>query len=306
MRKTTNKLQNINTVVNETDQTPIEIALQIDKDGMTTASNLYAFLELNSSNFTKWCKRNIENNSFAVENEDYFRFVIEYERNNPKPRTDYRLTSDFAKKLSMTGNTKRHEQARQYFIACEQGLKIATQKIQNNINEDKLVSAIDNMNTTLSSINTRLSALEEQSNKKKLPEKKYSRWKTNTFNKLNTLLSYVNTHSDETLKLSEIIHLVITETEDIYGIEVNDYVDAYKSEFELDTNPYAMDVINHYKDIRDMFSLTLDSIMEKLGIAEKNINHTKNIFDELALNVKKNTEKEEINKETEHETKETT
>jgi hypothetical protein len=98
---------------------------------------------------------------------------------------------------------------------------------------------------------------------------------------------------------------VITETEDIYDIEVNDYVDAYKSEFELDTNPYAMDVINHYKDIRDMFSLTLDSIMEKLGIVEKNINHTKNIFDELALNVKKNTEKEEINKETKHEKEET-
>lgn len=30
----------------------------------------------------------------------------------------------------MTGNTERHEQARDYFIACEQGLKIATTKLQ--------------------------------------------------------------------------------------------------------------------------------------------------------------------------------
>lgn len=52
----------------------------------------------------------------------------------------------------------------------------------------------------LTSMDNRLSKLEEQSNKKKLPEKKYSRWKTNTFKKLNTLLSYVNENTDENLK----------------------------------------------------------------------------------------------------------
>jgi phage anti-repressor protein len=282
MRKTNLQLSNNQDTTN---QTPIEIVLQIDGDGMTTASNLYAFLELDQKHFSRWCSTNIKNNKFAIENEDYIPFTINGERNNPKPRTDYRLTSDFAKKLSMTGNTKKHEQARQYFIACEQGLKVATQKIQNDKNEDKLVSAIDNMNATLSSINTRLIALEEQSNKKKLSEKKYSRWKTNTFDKLNTLLSYVNSHSDEMLKLSEIIHLVINETEDIYGIEINDFVDAYKSELELDTNPYAIDVINHYKDIRDMFSLTIDSIMEKLHIVNHANSHKPNIFDELAAKI---------------------
>ena len=38
-------------------------------------------------------------------NIDYFPFTVENERNkpkNPKPRTDYKLTSDFAKKLLMT------------------------------------------------------------------------------------------------------------------------------------------------------------------------------------------------------------
>ena len=58
-------------------------------------------------------------------------------------------------------------------------------------------------------MDNRLSNLEEQSNKKKLPEKKYSRWKTKTFNKLNDILSYVNENSDENLKLLEIIYLVI-------------------------------------------------------------------------------------------------
>ena len=157
---------------------------------------------------------------------------------------------------------------------------------QGNTVDEKLIEL-------LTSMDNRLSKLEEQSTKKKLPEKKYSRWKTNTFKKLNTLLSYVNENSNENLKLSEIIHLVIGETEDTYNIELNDYVDAYKSEFDLDTTPYAIDVINHYKDIRDMFTLTLDSIMEKLHIAEdtdcngNGINRTSNIFDELAAKVEK-------------------
>lgn len=150
---------------------------------------------------------------------------------------------------------------------------------------------------TQTDINNRLSKLEEQSSKKKLPEKKYSRWKTNTFKKLNTLLSYVNENSDENLKLSEVIHLVIGETEDTYSIELNDYTDAYKSEFDLDTTPYVIDVINHYKDIRDMFTLTLDSIIEKLHIAEEfdcngnEINRARNIFDELAAKVENDMEK---------------
>lgn len=161
---------------------------------------------------------------------------------------------------------------------------------ENNIT-NSLITALNTISESMTAIcnsqndiNNRLSKLEEQPNKKKLPEKKYSRWKTNTFKKLNTLLSYVNENSDENLKLSEIIHLVIGETEDTYNIELNDYTDAYKSEFDLDTTPYAIDVINHYKDIRDMFTLTLDSIMEKLHIAENsNCNRPGNIFDELAV-----------------------
>ncbi len=271
-------------------QTPIEIALKIDENGMTTASNLYAFLKLHPAHFSNWCRRNIKNNKFAIENEDYISFTVEGERHNPKPKTDYKLSSDFAKKLSMTGNTERHEQARQYFVACEQGLKVAAQKLQsvtNNSTDKKLIEL-------LTSMDNRLSKLEEQSSKNKLPEKKYSRWKTNTFNKLKTLLSYVNKNSDEKLSLRNIMHLVIEETEDTYDIEINEYTDLYRCEFSIDTDikVEVLDVINHYKDIRDMFTLTLDSIMEKLHIAE-NIDCIKqrNIFDELAAKIENNIEK---------------
>lgn len=155
------------------------------------------------------------------------------------------------------------------------------------IDMTQISNTISNVITlALQPVYEKISNIEEQSNKKKLLEKKYSRWKTNIFNKLNVLHSYVNEHSDENLKLSEIIHLVICETEDTYGIEINDYVDAYKSEFDLDTNPYALDVINRYKEVRDMFTLTLDSIMERLHLIDKtDKTKARNIFDELAAQI---------------------
>ena len=155
-------------------------------------------------------------------------------------------------------------------------------KVPNQPNLQPLIDSLSILTQTITTMQQDISILKESQTQKKLPEKKYSRWKTNTFNKLNILLSYVNTHSEETLKLSEIIHLIIQETEDTYNIEINDYVEAYKSEFNLDTNPYAIDVINHYKDIKDMFILTLDSIMNKLNLLDNTKSSSKNIFDVLA------------------------
>ena len=162
-------------------------------------------------------------------------------------------------------------------------------KIPLQPNLQPLIDSISILTQTITTMQQDINTLKESQTTKKLPEKKYSRWKTNTFNKLNTLLSYVNTHSEETLKLSEIIHLVIQETEDTYNIEINDYVEAYKSEFNLDTNPYAIDVINHYKDIKDMFTLTLDSIMNKLNLSDNAKSSSKNIFDILAEEINNTT-----------------
>lgn len=155
-------------------------------------------------------------------------------------------------------------------------------KLPNQPNMQPLVDSLSLLTQTITTMQQDITTLKESQISKKPPEKKYSRWKTNTFNKLNTLLSYVNTHSEENFKLSEIIHLVIQETEDTYSIEINDYVEAYKSEFNLDINPYTIDVINHYKDIKDMFTLTLDSIMNRLNLSDNTKSSNKNIFDILA------------------------
>ena len=162
---------------------------------------------------------------------------------------------------------------------------------ENNVT-NSLITALNTISESMiemkTDINNRLSKLEEQSNKKKLPNKKYSRWKSNTFRKLKILLSFVNDNTDEQLTLPNIMYLIITETEDIYNIEINEYVDLYRCEFCIDSDikVEVLDAINHYKDIRDMFSLTLDTIMEKLHIAD-NVGGIKarNIFDELAAKI---------------------
>ena len=129
-------------------QTPIEIALCVDENGMTTAKKLYSFLELDEKNYSRWCRKNIVENEFATENEDYEVFVTNEE--NPlggRPTQDYRLTAHFAKKLCMKGSGERAEQARQYFISVEEKAKEMV------INKSQLSPQLQLMNMLVESLN---------------------------------------------------------------------------------------------------------------------------------------------------------
>lgn len=100
--------------------TPIEIALGVDENGMTTARALYDFLELAQGQFSRWAKNNIENNQFYEENKDWWGFDIVSNGNSCK---DYRLTTDFAKHLSMESHSAKGKIARQYFVGIEEKVK---------------------------------------------------------------------------------------------------------------------------------------------------------------------------------------
>ena len=126
-----------------------------------------------------------------------------------------------------------------------------------------------------------INSLKESQTTKKLPEKKYSRWKTNIFNKLKTLTEYANEHSDKELSLSDTLHITINEMQDTYNIELSDYTRDYMLENSSETKPYDLDVINYYKNIRNMYTLTVDSIMDRLNLQEES-SIKRNIFDELA------------------------
>jgi anti-repressor protein len=120
----------MNETMNVTNQTPIEIALGIDENGMTTARKLYEFLELNPSNYSKWLKRNITENEFAVMGEDFHSYQTTSEGRG-KFADDYKLTSDFAKKLSMTAKNEKGEEARSYFVTVENKAKETAVGLQN-------------------------------------------------------------------------------------------------------------------------------------------------------------------------------
>lgn len=117
----------MNVLLETTNQTPIEIALGIDEQGMTTARKLYEFLELAQGQFSRWAKANITENKFAEEFIDYWTFDIDVEGNKCK---DYKLTSDFAKKLSMTAKNEKGEQARDYFVTIENRAKDTQLQLQ--------------------------------------------------------------------------------------------------------------------------------------------------------------------------------
>ena len=110
----------MNELMEQVNKTPIEIALGIDEEGMTTARKLYAFLDLAQGQFSRWAKSNIVDNEFATESEDYWGFDINVEGNKTQ---DYKLTAHFAKKLSMKGNGEKAEEAREYFTHLEERVK---------------------------------------------------------------------------------------------------------------------------------------------------------------------------------------
>lgn len=271
MRKSKdNKSNTATTIVSSTsDKTPIEIALQIDEDGMTTASKLYTFLELHPAHFASWCRRNIKNNKFATPNKDYIVFTVECE--NPKlggrPKTDYRLTSEFAKKLSMTGNSEKHEQARDYFIACEQGLKVATTKLQ--ARNDDIQALAQNVNILVqkidgvfNSLESRISMLENNNTTQKtLPKKRYTYWSSKMLTKYQALADYFE------ISYKELYKNLYKELENRYpDVEVNQIVDDYCYENHLETC-YPLDAIEHNRRVRILFEQLVDNLLEKYNLA---------------------------------------
>ena len=152
----------MNNVMNTTNQTPIEIELGIDENGMTTARKLYEFLEMDKSHYSRWYKQNIIDNAFAAENEDYFPFAINGECGGQASK-DAKLTADFAKKLSMTAKNEKGEEARNYFVTIENkskeaaiqlsGLSTEMQAIlmqdRKLVEQDKRITALED-NTVLS------------------------------------------------------------------------------------------------------------------------------------------------------------
>lgn len=223
------------------------------------------FWNQNLKNFARWCNTNIKKNKFAIENEDYISFVIQEERHNPKPKTDYKITSDFAKKLSLTGNTERHEQARQYFIACEQGLKVASEKIKSSINTDKLSNAIENINIVLSFITDKLTKLEEKEQIQTIEttyKKPYNPW----FAKMQPKYKLLEEYFDITR--GQLYKNILWELENLYDIDTQQIQADYCYENNI-SSCYPLEPYEFVPKYRDMIEQIVNSNLIKYGMASE-------------------------------------
>lgn len=119
---------------------------------VVAARELYEFLGLNKAAFARWAKKNIENNTFAREGEDWEGFNTMLSGNEVK---DYALTLDFAKRLSMLARTEKGEQARRYFLDCEK--KLNTPAVPST--EQVLIQLVAQSNQLLANQQEQLSQL---------------------------------------------------------------------------------------------------------------------------------------------------
>lgn len=91
-----------------------------NKDGqqVVSARELYTYLGV-SEKFTDWSKRMFE---YGFEQEkDFIRIIGK--STGGRPKTDYALTLDTAKEISMLQRSEKGKQARRYFIECEKNLR---------------------------------------------------------------------------------------------------------------------------------------------------------------------------------------
>lgn len=80
------------------------------------ARELYELLGYDKSQWSRWYKKNIEDDTFFTEKIDYIPLDIMSNGNETK---DFQITIEMAKELSMLARNEKGKQVRQYFIEIE-------------------------------------------------------------------------------------------------------------------------------------------------------------------------------------------
>lgn len=104
-----------------------------DLNGQTVntvnARDLHAFLG-SKRNFTTWIKHKIRKYNFEKGNDFIVIDKVVTQVSGAKRLTEYHLSLDMAKELSMVENTERGREARKYFIQCEKALLPALEELR--------------------------------------------------------------------------------------------------------------------------------------------------------------------------------
>ena len=104
------------------------IKININEEGkqLVSARELYLGLGLNKSQWSRWYTTNILKNDFFIENVDWIGVRHDVEGNKVQ---DFAISLDFAKHIAMMARTKKSHEYRNYFIECENKLKLTQPKL---------------------------------------------------------------------------------------------------------------------------------------------------------------------------------
>lgn len=90
-----------------------------------SARSLYLELGLSEAHYAKWYKKNIVNNEFFLNDEDWFEILTPKVKtpNGGRLSKDFKISLEFAKHLSMMQRTENSHKVRCYFILMEKAIK---------------------------------------------------------------------------------------------------------------------------------------------------------------------------------------
>jgi len=102
--------------MNELIEVKVNLTLNINS---VSARTLYLGLGLSSGNWSEWSRLNIEQNEFFACNVDWIQLLVKRSATNPNPASDYAISIDFAKHISMQARTTKSHDYRNYMIDVE-------------------------------------------------------------------------------------------------------------------------------------------------------------------------------------------
>lgn len=95
-----------------------------------SARELYLDLGMDEKHWSRWQRRNIEENRFFSQGIDYIEITRRATPDIPNPPKDYAVTINTAKHIAMMAKTKRAHDYRNYFIECEKVAKGEIPKVE--------------------------------------------------------------------------------------------------------------------------------------------------------------------------------
>ena len=148
------------------------IPLQQDEKGrqLVNARELHAFLQ-SKQEFTHWINNRVKKYGFTEGYDYLINLSNRVDGKAGKPRTEYQLTLDMAKELSMVENNERGKQARRYFIQCEKELRIS-QELGNADTQLRLADLILKNSKEIHRLRQDFSAMQKSSSKQVTAPKK--------------------------------------------------------------------------------------------------------------------------------------